>query len=223
MENSRGRHNESVDHFTLLQNTAERVLPFKLGSIISMDLWVVYYSFIYWGKRPLNEQEFSYHKKHETIILLWVVIFMCLVEAILVHILVAHWSITIAWIFTAISLYTAIQLLGIIKSIPRRPIAIENGKLKLRYGFISETSIPIDNISGIEQNFGNVDFGGQTCSLSPFGYFEGHNILINLKTNATLNRIYGISTTFRTIAFHVDDKNSFIKAIERIWVADHAD
>ncbi len=215
MENVNKRLDKPLDRYTMIKNTAERVLPFKMASVIALDLGTIYYCFFYWRKRHLCSHEFSYHKKHDTLRLLWFLIIMTLFEAVIVHIIVQQLSSTVAWILTAISLYSVMQLLGIIKSIPSRPISIENGNLNLRYGLISETNIAISNISMIKQNFGSIDFGGLTRSLSPFGFFEGHNVLINLKTNAPLNRVYGFNTTYKTIAFYVDDKNSFIETLKK--------
>ncbi|MCP3925230.1 MAG: hypothetical protein GY714_21870 [Desulfobacterales bacterium] len=214
MENVSEIYDKPIDHYTILKNIVDRILPFKLGSLIVLDLGMVYYCFFHWEKRDLSNQEFSYHKKYQTILLLWVFIIMTPMEAIFVHILAEQWSITFAWICTSISLYTIIQLLGIINSIPNRPISIENGNLNLRYGLISETTIPISDISDLELNLKSIDCCDKIHNLSPFWHFEGHNVLINLKTKATLNRVYGFKTTYKAIAFHVDDKNSFIEALQ---------
>ena len=46
-------------------------------------------------------------------------------------------------------MYSAIQLIGIIRSVPKRPLTINDNELILRFGMLSETIIPIEAIDTI--------------------------------------------------------------------------
>ena len=56
---------------------------------------------------------------------MFVLIFSIAIETFAIHLLLLKWSETAAWILTGISIYTAIQVFGLAKSITQRPIVIK--------------------------------------------------------------------------------------------------
>jgi len=54
-----------------------------------------------------------------------------------------------------------------------------------------------------------------TVFLTPNKELDKPNILIQLKKEGTLTRLYGFSNTFQTIVFHVDDKENFKEMLEQ--------
>ena len=54
----------------------------------------------------------------------------------------------------------------------------------------------------------------ETRKLSPLGDFESHNVVIQLKNENTLNRLYGFKKTYKTIALHIDEKEQFKTRLE---------
>ena len=201
--------NESFDFFTTLKNTCYKILPKVAVIPVVTEIAVFYYGFIYWKKRKLKSNEFTYHKDSGTITLLVAIIFIVAIETVTFHILLTKWNNTVAWIFTFLSIYSGIQIFGFLKSMLKRPISIENNKLYLRYGIMTESIIDIENIESIELSSKDIETNKETRKLSFLGELESHNVIIRLKEEETLIGLYGIRKKFKILALHVDNKIEF--------------
>lgn len=204
---------ESFDFFTTLKSTCYELLPKALVIPVVTEIAVFYYGFIYWRKRKLRENEFTYHKDSGTITLLIAIIFIVAIETVTIHILLAKWNTTVAWILTCLSIYSGIQIFGFVKSMLKRPISIENNKLFLRYGIMNQTIINLENIDSIEISSKDIELNKETRKLSFLGELESHNLVIRLKEENTLIGLYGIKRKYKNLALHVDNKNEFKERI----------
>ncbi|MCF1191988.1 hypothetical protein LRR18_10370 [Mangrovimonas sp. AS39] len=200
---------ESVDFFTTLKSTCYEILPKGVVIPVVTEIAVFYYGFIYWKKRKLKDNEFTYHKDSGTVTLLIAIIFIVAIETVTFHILLAKWNITVAWILTFLSIYSGIQIFGFVKSMYKRPISIENGKLYLRYGIMNETTIDLTNIESIETSSKDIELNKETRKLSFLGDLESHNVIIRLKRENTLIGLYGIKRSYKNLVLYVDKKNEF--------------
>ncbi|SEL52017.1 hypothetical protein SAMN04487910_2706 [Aquimarina amphilecti] len=205
----KSNRNKSVDFFTALKNTCLEILPKGAVNPVVMEIAVLYYGFIYWKKRKLNENEFSYHKNSGTISLLTAIICIIAIETVVFHILLSKWNTPTAWILTFLSIYSGIQIFGFIKSMFKRPISIENNKLFLRYGIMNETIINLTDIDSIEVSSKDIELDKVTRKLSFLGELESHNIVIRLKEENTLIGLYGIKRTYKNLVLHIDNKIEF--------------
>ncbi|MDO6493090.1 MAG: hypothetical protein ABJD66_04265 [Cellulophaga sp.] len=199
----------SFDFFTTLKQTCYEILPKNVVIPVVTEIAVLYYGFIYWKKRKLKENEFSYHKDSGTIALLVVIIFIIAIETIVLHILLTEWSSLVAWILTFVSIYSGVQLFGFLKSMLKRPITIEKDKLFLRYGIMNETTIDIRNIDNIEVSSKDIETNKETRKFSFLGELESHNIIIHLKEENELIGLYGIKKSYKNLALYVDNKVEF--------------
>lgn len=204
----------AYDFYSTLKTTCYDIFPKGIVMLIVTEIAVFYYGFIYWRKRTLQQNEFSYHKDSGTITLLIAVIFIIAIETIVFHIVLAKWSVTAAWILTILSTYTAIQILGFLKSMQKRPISIEQNKLFLRYGFMNESTINMAEIDSIELASKIIEIKDETRSLSILGELESHNIIIRLNKENTMNGLYGLKRKFKVLVLYVDDKVEFVKQIK---------
>ncbi len=203
------KKNENIDFFTALKNTCYEILPKSIVIPVVTEIAVFYYGFIYWKKRKLKENEFSYHKDNGTVALLIAIILIVAVETVVLHILLEKWNVTVAWILTLLSIYSGIQLLGFLKSMSKRPIYIKGDKIYLRYGIMNETTIDLKSIDSIEISSKDIELNKETRKLSFLGELESHNIIIRLKEENTLTGLYGIKRTYKNLALHVDKKIEF--------------
>ncbi|MBK6263746.1 hypothetical protein JKA74_01760 [Marivirga sp. S37H4] len=210
----RSQKETTPDFFTALKDSCYELLPRGAVMPFATEVAVMYYGFISWRKRILKPNEFTHHKNSGAIALLAVFILIVLVETFVIHLLLVRWSNIVAWIFTGLSLYTAMQVWGIIKSIPKRPYVLENNQLKLRYGILNETTIDLKNIESIEAFSKSIEKEDGIAKLSPLGELESHNLLITLKEENTLIGLYGIKRNYNKLAIFVDQKNEFKKMLE---------
>lgn len=205
---------ESYDFYSTLKKTCYEILPKGVVIPFAMEISVFYYGFIYWKKRALQPNEFSYHKDSGALGLLIALLFLIAIETVALHLLLAQWSATTAWVLTLLSIYSGIQILGFLKSIIKRPIAIANGKLYLRYGVMKETTIVISNIESIKISYKDVMTDENVHKLSILGDLEGHNLVLRLKEENELIGFYGKKQSFKTLMLHVDDKTEFKNKID---------
>lgn len=207
---------ESFDFFTTLKNTCNEILPKGLVIPFATEVAVFYYGFIYWRKRELKKNEYSYHKESGTITLLIALIFIIAIETVVLHALLAKWSTIAAWILTFLSIYSGIQIFGFLKSMLKRPLLIKDKKLYLRYGIMNESTIDLNDIESIEVSSKEIEADRTTRRLSFLGALESHNIVIRLKKENTLTGLYGIKRTFKVLALYVDEKTEFVNQISSI-------
>jgi len=199
---------QSLDFNDLINVAAKEVFPGKVGALLATEISVVYYAFFNWKNRPIQPNEFTYHKRSGSREMLGAFSFILLIEAFAMHLVLEKWSVTAAWILTFLSLYTALQFFALIRSMSQRPHLIQDGKLYLRYGFMSNTQIDLSDIESLE--FGRKapeDEGFKKLAI--IGDLDGHNVILKLKKEYELKRIYGMKDRFTMLGLHVDEKEDF--------------
>lgn len=214
-KNYKSDKNGNLDFYTAIRLASREVLPNKAAVFFATEMATFYYGFLHWKKRTLASHEFSYHKNSGTVAILAILMLMILVETFVIHILLQMWSPLAAWILSAASIYTVFQIFGMLRSLSKRPVSIENGKLELRYGIMGESSIPLENIDSIELSSKGLTLNEQIRKLSPLGDLDSHNVLIHVKNENLLKGIYGRKKTFKTLALHIDDKQRFVQELKK--------
>ncbi len=202
---------DNPDFFNTITQAATEILPGRVGKLLATEVSVIHYALLNWKKRPLKINEYTYHKKSGIIMILSFLLALLLVETLVLHVVVEKWNVTVAWVLTFLSLYTMIQFIGIMRSMNKRPIFLDkdNGLLHLKYGFYSQTTLPIKAIDRIEFTTRTLPEEQQVIKLSPVGDIDSHNIVLYLNEEQILDKFYGFTKTFKTIAFFVDDKEKF--------------
>ena len=201
------------DVFTALKGAAEEILPKGISTAFATEIAVFYYGLLDWKKRPLKQNEFSYHKHSGTLAVLGAIIFLVIAETFVFHLLLQRWSVTAAWIVSGLSIYSGLQLLGLARSMSKRPIYLQKDRLELRYGIFGEASISLGDIRKVEFITGGLPVGTKIIRLSPLGSLESPNVVLYLDSSHVLHRFYGIKRSFDAIALYVDKKEPFAEAL----------
>ncbi|MCD2259851.1 hypothetical protein [Psychroserpens luteolus] len=211
---------QQSDFYNILKKTCASIFPEGAAKLVANEIALIYYGFFNFKKIRLKANEFSNYKDSGILTTLSAFIFVIGIEMTVVHLLVIRWSPVFAWILTGLSFYSALQLIGIIRSVPKRPLVINNDYLHLRFGILSDTTIPIEAIK-------TIDFVGssaidkknkETKTLSLLGEMENSNIIIHLKTPQHLNFLYGKPKSYTTLLLSVDDKHTFKTEIEQLII-----
>ncbi len=202
--------------YNAMQQATSSVLPNKIGELLATEISVIYYGFLAWKNRALKENEFSYHKNSTSVSILIGFILIILIETIAVHALVKKWNIIVAWVLTALSIYTCLQLFSLMRSLSKIPIEVDviDKVVTLKYGFFGEAVIPFENIKGIEVTEKDLPTDKSIVPFSPLGTLDTHNIVLYLKEKAVFKSFYGIQKIYISIAFFVDEKYQFKKVLE---------
>jgi len=210
----KGLTNKTSDFYSAVKTVCSDIMPRKVVVPVATEVAVIFYGFINWKKRILKHNEFSYHHKSGSPALLGVLILIIAVETVAIHLLLERWNVVVAWVLSGLSIYTAIQLFGLARSLSQRPIAITLDSLLLRYGFLNESEIPLTDIDIVELSRKSLDKDKLTVKLSPLGELESHNVIIHLNKENELRGMYGIRKTFRKIGLYVDKPTEFKERLD---------
>ena len=208
------RSSASPDFYDTLQEVCSEILPQPLVRAFATEVAVGYYGFIHWKEKKIQPNEFSYHQKSGTFALFMILIMIIGIETLAIHILLSLWNPTVAWILTALSLYTGIQFFGFAKALAQRPITIKENTLHLRYSIMREAPIPLAAIQSITLSKTTLENNPLTLKLSPLGELESHNVIIQLKSEQQLIGLYGMKKSFKTIGLYVDAPEAFKELVE---------
>ena len=196
----RNRH-QGFDFYNALRKASAEILPGKAGSLFATELATFYYGLFAWRRPALQSNQYTYHKESGTMGLLGAVIFMVLVETSVVHLLLQGYSHVTAWVLTGISLYSGLQLLGMARSMGKRPIALTNDTLQLRYGIMAQVDVPLSQIKSVQPVSGELIFDDHTRQLSPLGSLDNYNVAIEVQQPHTLLGLWGMKKTFTSIGY----------------------
>ena len=185
-------------------------LPSLQSNVISSEASLFYYTFTGWGgPDPLAANEFTYYKSSGYKSVFVVVLFLLPAETFALHYWLQSYSDTLAWVLTAISIYSVFFILGDRNSIRHRPIALAEEALQINIGIRWSFDLNYELIEKVELREGD-ETVEKFANLSTFGY---GNVVISLKEKTKLIGIYGIRKTTDKIALSIDDKDRFIKQL----------
>lgn len=202
---------KNYDFYQVLQESTIKVIGYpKIAKIISSEVALIYYAFFAWKNSPARNNEFTYHKKSGIIALISTIIFLSLVEVFVVHLLVAPWDNTIAWILSVLSFYGALMFFAHIKAIIRRPHVLKDNQIELKNGLFGTSTIFYSEIRELQFSSAMVnDKDLKVRKLALLPDLEPHNVIIHLKNEAKVDIAYGISKNFNTLLLQVDDEKRF--------------
>ncbi|WP_299334631.1 hypothetical protein [uncultured Psychroserpens sp.] len=205
------------DFYSTLTETCKSIFPDTAAKLAANEIALIYYGFFNFKTISLKANEFTNYNGSGILSTLGALILVVGIEMVTIHYLASKWSITFAWIMTGLSIYSALQLIGIIRSVPKRPIVINSDHLLLRFGILSETTIPLDVIESI-QLADSSDFNKEkgTRTLSLLGEMEHSNIMIHLKTPQHIEFIYGKPKLYTKLLCFVDDNQRFKTEVEQL-------
>lgn len=212
------REKAGVDFYGRLLLACNEVFPNRVGKILASEIAVFYYLFVARRKGDKSDLEFTYFKKSGIKSIVFVFLFLISIETVVIHLLVAKWNFTVAWVLSFIGIYTMIQVLAILRSMNKRLITIdyESQVLKLRYGFACQTLIPFDSIKSIEKTQREPNNTELHVSLSLFDVLDPKNIILHLDEENKLQKIYGIEKKYRSISIFIDERDAFVTLIDRL-------
>ncbi|WP_436516122.1 hypothetical protein [Ekhidna sp. To15] len=201
------------DFFMAAKQGADSFLPKGVSAAFATELSLFYYGFLHWKSLKIEDNQFSYHKTTSTRMILGVFVFLIIIEAFAVHLLLQNYSTIAAWILTVLSIYGCFQVFGILRSLSKRPITLNNDALTLKYGVMGTVEIPLEKIQTVTPQTSSLDDVEGLVYLSPFKDMEGHNVVIKINEPRKLAGFYGFKKEFTSIALYLDDPKQFMNEL----------
>lgn len=205
---SRLREGDS-DSFTAIRTAARETIRLRLAAeALAQEMAMIYYAFFCWRKPPPPEGEgFSSHRQNSYGIFLFAIVIVLVIETVAVHLLIYMlWIKLVAWIFTAISIYTLIWMIADWQALRLRRTAISSDRIYIRLGSRWDVEIPRDSVISIgapKQPVNDV----RPLKLVLLG---DPNVEIELSRPVTARGIYGLRRTSSIVRLQLDEPESFI-------------
>jgi hypothetical protein len=133
------------------------------------------------------------------------------VEVVVVHLLVAIWSSTAAWVLTALGLYSAVWLLGDLQAVRLRPSWLDDERLCMRLGVRWTLSVPRHQVRQARRLAPNETVEDALRLSLP----NARRVLIELEAPATATGVYGIRRTATAVELGVDDPDEFLRRLNQ--------
>jgi hypothetical protein len=214
----RKNHLAENDFYEMLVKACEEALPQPLAKLMATEIAVIYYAFNFTGAKKLQENEYSYHIKSGSSLVLSTFIVIILVETFAIHFLLASWNTTIAWILSFTSVYACIQVIALARSLSKRPIKVDpaNRVLFLRYGFFTKAQIEIEDINEVQLTARTLHKDLDMQKFSTIGALDNHNVILHLDQECVIKNVYGKERRTQRLAIFVDDREAFASEIDKL-------
>lgn len=186
--------------------------------IITTEVCLFYYAFFslrHAPEIPEAASAFTYHKKSAYAAVVAVFMLIILVETFALHLLIARFNTTAAWLLSGLSMYAVIFLWGDLNAARKRPIYFDGNDLVIRTGLRWRAIIPLAQIDSWERAT-RTRAHKESPRLESV-LFGAPNLVIYLRRPLTARGFYGLKKEFEILALGIDDPASFEKTLrERV-------
>ncbi len=192
---------------------AQCVGPTISAKMMASDL--AFLRFAIWPPRAIahGPGRFSGHRQSGLVPLLWALVMLLVIETVVLHILIHLAAPALAWLVTALSLYSMMTVIGHIRALPRRHCTLNDKGVMLRAGLFAQCHIPYDQIDRIVPLAPGQPVPDDTWQLGMLGSMEPRNLLVRLHQPATVCVTHGLTRDTRNITLHLDDPQYFTQAV----------
>jgi hypothetical protein len=197
-----------------LRSAVAEVIPGVAGKIFVGEILTLYYALFAWWRKNIRQHTcFTSYRENQVFVIYAVILFLLTAETLILHILLDHWSSTVAWIISGISIYSFLQIAGIMSSIWRIPTRISGGMLDLNYGIAASSLIRLDNIADVRPYGEMNDTNPSAIRMTMLGSLEPVNLTLFLHEPVAVDRLYGKTLYTSEIHMFVDDADRFTRMI----------
>jgi len=144
----------TADPMERIHTAMREVLPVPAAARVgAVEAAVLYYAFA-WRARPhvpAGARAFTAHQRSGIAAIFGFVAGVSVMEAVLVHLVVARWSVAAAWTLTALSIYGAIWLAAIARSFALRPVLVQGDAVSIRRGLLREVRVSRAQIAEVTE------------------------------------------------------------------------
>jgi hypothetical protein len=205
-----------------LAASLERALgALPIVPILVTEFSLLYYAWGGWFKRfkswNSSHLAFSYHRKTGYAAILGALGLILIVETTALHILLQQWSALAAWIFTGLSIYSLLWLIGDYHAQRLHPIVLSETHLHLRAGLRWRAIIPFSDIEAIQTAKPRES---KAVDYMSFTIFDQPRLMIYLKQPVLVTGLFGIKKRVQRIGLTVDDEGRFREALSKRFLED---
>lgn len=213
------RHSDAapMDYGELPERIAEALRSVighpKLAETVAYEFGGVAYALAGWRMRGRSDANaFTLHRESGWPIAAIGLGLVVVVEALPMHVLVVRSHPALAWVLTALSVFSLFWLIGDYQGLRLRPCRIERDALLVRVGMRWKARVPLSAIAEVSA------VGNDAPSRREPGYLRATvlgepTVLVRLREPVEASGPYGFTRSVRTIGLAPDDKADFLAAL----------
>jgi hypothetical protein len=149
---------------------------------------------------PAGAKAFTIHRESGVGQMFGFLAGVSVMEAALMHLVLARWSTKLAWTLTVLSLYGAVWLVAVARSFALRPVLVTDGEWIVRAGLLWTVHVPRSGVA--------FETPAAPCDLRVPVLAEP-NLIMRLAEPAIAQGLFGITRKVSTIALALDDPAAF--------------
>jgi hypothetical protein len=184
--------------------------------LLMTELSLLYYLCAGWFRRfkpnDTANLAFSYHRANGYAAVLGMFGFVIALETIGLHLIVQHWSPAIAWVLTALSLYSLAWIVGDYHAARLHPIVLTPRVLHIRTGLRWRTDLDWSAIAAVTRAASSTRPGTHDLNLAISGE---PRLILDLKEPVIVHGLFGIQKKASRIGLSVDDEALFQAALSK--------
>jgi hypothetical protein len=206
-----------TDFYERLRAAARETLGANVASeIAAFEFALLYYAAAVWRKHaPEGPEYFTSHRRSGYFAVVGTLAAVMMMELIAVHIVVSQWSGTVAWVLTALSMYSFLWIVADMQAIRLRPIRLDGEGLEIRVGLRWWVRVGFEDIAGLYRVTSGLDRGAvESGAQKEKGYLKAvpmgePRFFVTLRETVEARGIYGIRKRAKKIGFTVDEPERF--------------
>ena len=156
-------------------------------------------------------EAFSYHRRSGWGAMVVALSLAVAAEATAIHFLLAGWSLTAAWIVTALSVYGGLWLVADWRATRNRPLAVGDDGLLVRVGLRWTARVPAEAVASARRaRPGEALDGERTLSTALPG---PPDVVVELARPVAVAGPFGLDRTVTRLGLAVDEPDAFLAAL----------
>ena len=183
-----------------------------VAAIAASEVSMLYLVFAGWFARFRTSRQdvskYSYHRKSN--FLFWPLVALIIVETFGVHLVIGIWTQTGAWVFTGLSAYTLLWMVGHYHASRLQPLIVDDQNIYLRTGLIWRGQMSLNNISEVRKATKDDRQADGYVNVSLFG---DPDVVLVLKEPEVLEGLFARKREVKIAGVALDDPEALVKDV----------
>lgn len=200
----------TTDRSSLGLTFAKKLLPEAMAPLVYAETAIIARALFSWRKPRLKLGERAFTSLGIMAPVLIAVLILSLVEILILHVLLARFSLGLANVATGIGALTFVYLLGVLKSLKLFPTIVGQNELVVRLGTLQEVRVARRDILLAEAAPIATTLPASAAKLSGI---SAPNIIIHLHKAVAIKGHFLRARRAKLLALYIDDRDGFLDAV----------
>jgi hypothetical protein len=187
-----------------------------MAPLVHAEIAILWMAIFTWVKPKLAPTERAFTSYGTFAAVLVAIVTLSIVEVGILHLILARFSVTAAWVATAIGVLALVYIVGILKSLKYRPTVVSEHGIVARLGLLHDMSIPATSVAEVVQLAPGTPRPSEAANLAGI---TSPNVLIELSIPVLLTDRRGRQRDVRSVALQVDDPTGLVMSAKTLFAS----